>query len=232
MHFDPINLIEGRFGHVIVNGMVMTMALAASSWLLAMVLGICLAGIRLTERKALQSLVAAYVEYHRNVPTLVQLIVWYFGIPALFSRGVQIWMGRHHPEFLSATIALGLCQAAYFSEDIRSGLRALGAGQAEAARSLGMNYLGATRHIILPQAIRNASPALINDSILLFKNTSLAMVIGLPELMYATHDVASQTFRTFDSYSIATVLYMLGSLTLMALAGLLATRYRISGALS
>lgn len=232
MHFNPLSLLDGRYGHLIFQGVATTMELAASAWLLAMILGITLAIIRLTNRRPLRVLVAAYVEYHRNVPTLVQLIVWYFGVPALFPRNAQIWMGQHHPEFISATIALGMCQAAYFSEDIRSGLRALGVGQSEAARSLGMTYLGAMRHVILPQAIRHAAPALINDSVLLFKNTSLAMVIGLAELTYAVRDVASQTFRTFDSYLIATVLYLIGSLLLMALASLIGSRYRIADAKS
>lgn len=230
MHFDPITLLDGRYGHLIFQGITTTLELAASAWSLAMVLGLILAVIRLTHHEWVQRLVAAYVEYHRNVPTLVQLIVWYFGVPALFSRGVQIWVGRHNPEFLSAMVALGMCQAAYFSEDIRSGLRALGAGQSEAARSLGMTYLGSMRHVILPQAIRNAAPALINDSVLLFKNTSLAMVIGLAELTYAVRDVDSQTFRTFDCYFIATVLYLIGSLLLMALARGIETRYRLSRA--
>ncbi len=232
MHFDPLSLLDSRYGHLIFQGLATTMELAASAWLLAMVLGIALAIIRLTNHRPLRAFVAAYVEYHRNVPTLVQLIVWYFGIPALFSRGVQIWIGQHHPEFISATVALGMCQAAYFSEDIRSGLRALGVGQSEAAKSLGMTYLGEMRHVVLPQAIRHAAPALINDSVLLFKNTSLAMVIGLAELTYAVRDVASQTFRTFDSYLIATVLYLLGSLLLMALASLIASHYHPAKAAS
>ena len=230
MHFDPITLLDSQYGHLIFQGLATTMELAASAWLLAMVLGMILAVIRLTRHDWVRRLVVAYVEYHRNVPTLVQLIFWYFGVPALFSRGVQIWVGRHDPEFLSAMVALGMCQAAYFSEDIRSGLRALGAGQSEAARSLGMTYLGSMRYVILPQAIRNAAPALINDSVLLFKNTSLAMVIGLAELTYAVRDVDSQTFRTFDCYFIATVLYLIGSLLLMALARGIETRYRLSRA--
>jgi len=230
LYFDPLSLLESQYGPLILHGLVTTMELAASAWLLAMILGIFLAILRLTHHRWLQGLVAAYVEYHRNVPTLVQLIVWYFGIPALFSRGMQIWIGHHDPEFLTAVVALGMCQAAYFSEDIRSGLRALGIGQSEAARSLGMTYLQSMRHVILPQAIRHAAPALINDSTLLFKNTSLAMVIGLSELTYAVSDVNSQTFRTFDCYFIATVLYLLGCLLLMALARVFGTRYRLAAA--
>ena len=230
MHFDPVSLLDGQYGRLIFHGLSVTIELAVCAWLLAMVLAIVLTIIRLTDRPVLRRLVIAYVAYHRNVPTLVQLMVWYFGIPALVSEPTQILMARYNSEFLLAMIALGMCQAAYFSEDIRGGLRALGPGQNEAARSLGLTYLGSMRHVILPQAIRHAAPALVNNSILLFKNTSLAMAIGLAELTYAIRGVESETFRTFECYLIATALYLSGSLLLMAINRWIGRRYRIVGA--
>ena len=229
MHFDPLTLLDGRYGHLIFQGLRLTLELAGCAWLLAMTLAVVLTLIRLTDHPVLRRLVVAYVAYHRNVPTLVQLMVWYFGIPALFSDQTQIWIARYNSEFLLALVALGMCQAAYFSEDIRAGMRALGPGQIEAARSLGMSYLGAMRHVILPQALRHAAPALANNSILLFKNTSLAMAIGLPELTYAIREAESESFRTFE-HSIATVAYLSGSLLLMAAGeAWTAKRYRIAG---
>lgn len=229
MHFDPLSLLEGRYGELIFHGLCLSLELAMCAWLLAMILAVFLTIIRLTHRPLLQRLVIAYVAYHRNVPTLVQLMVWYFGIPALFSEKAQLWMARYNSEFLLALIALGMCQAAYFSEDIRTGLRALGPGQSEAARSLGMSYLGSLWHVILPQALRHAAPALVNNSILLFKNTSLAMAIGLSELTYAIREVESASFRTFECYLIATLFYLSGSLLLMAAGRWTAKRYRIIG---
>ena len=227
MHINPVSLLQGQYGRLILHGLVLTIELALCAWLLAMMLAIVLAVIRLTDRPIPRRMVIAYVAYHRNVPTLVQLMVWYFGVPALLSEATQIWLARYNSEFLLALIALGMCQAAYFSEDIRAGLRTLGPGQGEAARSLGMTYLGAMRHVILPQALRHSAPALTNNSILLFKNTSLAMAIGLPELTYAIRDVDSESFRTFECYMIASVLYLSGSLLLMALGGWIGRRYRI-----
>lgn len=98
-------------------------------------------------------------------------------------------------------IGLGLCQAAYFSEDLRSGLRSIPPGQAEAARALGHSYIGAMRHVLMPQAIRNAVPALVNHSVSLFKNSSLAMAIGAAELTHAVKEVESQSSWTPDASS-------------------------------
>ena len=229
MHFDPLTMFDGRYGQLIFQGLRLTLELAGCAWLLAMTLAVLLTLIRLTDHPVLRRLVVAYVAYHRNVPTLVQLMVWYFGIPALLSDQAQIWIARYNSEFLLALVALGMCQAAYFSEDIRAGMRALGPGQIEAARSLGMSYLGSMWHVILPQALRHAAPALVNNSILLFKNTSLAMAIGLSELTYAIREVESESFRTFECYLIATIAYLSGSLLLMAAGAWTARRYRIAG---
>ena len=223
-------MLEGQYGRLILHGLSLTVELALCAWLLAMVLGVLLAIIRLTDHPVPRRLVIAYVAYHRNVPTLVQLMVWYFGIPALLAERAQLGLARYNSEFLLAMIALGMCQAAYFSEDIRAGLRALGPGQSEAARSSGLTYLGSMRHVILPQALRHAAPALVSNSVLLFKNTSLAMAIGLPELTYAVREVESESFRTFECYLIATALYLSCSLLLMAVSSWITRRYRIVGA--
>ena len=146
-------------------GIRMTATVAIGSWLLAMALAIVLLTIRLTPSVIAQRCVAAYVSYHRNVPTLVQLMLWYFGISNLLPDAVQECLSDHDGEAIFAVIALGLCQAAFFSEDMRSGLRAVSAGQAEAARALGHSYVGSMRYVILPQAIRNAIPALVNHTV-------------------------------------------------------------------
>ncbi|MFP3570557.1 ABC transporter permease subunit, partial [Paraburkholderia sp. SIMBA_030] len=88
---------------------------------------------------------------------------------------------------------------AYLSEDIRSGLRSIPHGQFEASRALGLNFLTAMRHVVLPQALRKAMPPMINHTVLLFKNTSLAMAIGAAELTYVTRQVENETFLSFES---------------------------------
>jgi polar amino acid transport system permease protein len=157
-------------------------------------------------------------------------MLWYFGISSLLPGALQGWLGEHSGEALFAIIGLGLCQAAYFSEDLRSGLRSIPAGQAEAARALGHSYIGSMRHVLMPQAVRNALPALVNHSVSLFKNSSLAMAIGAAELTHAVKEVENQSFRAFESYLLATVLYLVISLLIMAVGAWLGQRSRVATA--
>lgn len=223
-------LLNADFGAMLVKGLQMTLKIAVGSWLLAMTLALVLLIVRLTPSRVAQRLVASYVSYHRNVPTLVQMMLWYFGIFSLLPDVLQGWLSAHNAEAILSIVALGLCQAAYFSEDLRSGLRAIPPGQAEAARALGHGYVGSMRYVILPQAVRNAVPALVNHSVSLFKNSSLAMAIGVAELTHAVKEVESQSFRAFEAYFIATVLYLAFSLLIMAMGAWLGRRYSIVGA--
>ena len=223
-------LLKPEFGAMLLHGIGLTLKIAAGSWLLAMAMALVLLVVRLTSNRIAERVVAAYVSYHRNVPTLVQLMLWYFGIFSLLPEVLQNWLSEHNAEALLSIVALGLCQAAYFSEDMRSGLRSIPAGQAEAARALGHSYIGSMRHVLLPQAVRNAVPALVNHSVSLFKNSSLAMAIGVAELTHTVKEVESQSFRAFEAYSVATVLYLVFSLLIMAAGAGLARHYRIAEA--
>ena len=223
-------LLKPEFGAMLLHGMALTLKIAVGSWLLAMSMAVVLLVVRLSANPVAEQAVAAYVSYHRNVPTLVQLMLWYFGIFSLLPDAVQAWLSNNNAEALISIVALGLCQAAYFSEDMRSGLRAIPPGQSEAARALGHGYIGAMRHVMLPQAVRNAVPALVNHSVSLFKNSSLAMAIGVAELTHAVKEIESQSFRTFEAYSMATMMYLLVSLLIMAVGAWIARRYRVSGA--
>jgi polar amino acid transport system permease protein len=224
-------LLNPEFSGMIVHGMEMTLIIFAGSWLLAMSLGVILLAIRMLPGRIADALVAGYVSYHRNVPTLVQLMLWYFGISSLLPDGLQLWLADRNGEALFAIIALGLCQAAYFSEDLRSGLRAVPKGQWEAARALGHSYVSAMTYILLPQAVRNAMPALVNHTVSLFKNSSLAMAIGVAELTHSVKEVENQSFRAFETYLIATVLYLVCSLLLMWVGYHLERRSRAAGAI-
>jgi len=223
-------LTNAEYSALLVKGITLTLMVAICSWMLAMSLALVLLTFRLTPMRWAQRLVAGYVAYHRNIPTLVQLMLWYFGIFSLLPDALQVWLSSHNAEAIFSIIALGLCQAAYFSEDLRSGLRAIPSGQSEAARALGHSYLGSMRHVIMPQAMRNAMPALINHSVSLFKNSSLAMAIGVAELTHAVKEIESQSFRAFESYFIATILYLALSLIIMAAGAWLTKRLSIRGA--
>ena len=223
-------LLKPEYVRMLLDGFVMTLVVAVGSWLLAMSLGILLLVIRLAPSRIAERAVAVYISYHQNVPTLVQLMLWYFGISSLFPDVLQEWLGEHGGEAIFAIISLGLCQAAYFSEDLRSGLRSIPHGQTDAATALGHGYISAMRFVLMPQALRNALPALINHTVSLFKNSSLAMAIGVAELTYAAKEVENQSFRTFETYLIATLVYLAASLSLMALGAWLNRRVRPVGA--
>lgn len=211
----------------LVHGAQFTIALFVACWVLAVGVGILLAVLRISGLPFAERAVAIYVAYHRNVPILAHLFLWYFGISTLLPAALQSWIGNHGGEFIFAAIAIGLYMAAYFSEDIRSGLRSVSSGQTEAARSLGMSFLTAMRHVVLPQAINIAIPTFTNHTIVLFKNTSLAMALGAAEMTYVVREVENETFLTFEAYVVATVFYLAISLVLMAVGAAAARRVRL-----
>jgi polar amino acid transport system permease protein len=228
--FDLRGVLSGQYLGWFLIGLATTIALTCAAWCLAMTMGIVLTLIRMIPFRPFEWLVALYVEYHRNVPLLVQIFVWYFGVPSLLPRPIRQWINIHHGEFLLATVALGLAAAAYIAEDIRSGIRSIPKAQNEAARSIGFGYLGAMGYVVLPQAIRIAVPPLINQTLLLFKNTSLAMAIGVGELTYRTREVESYTFKTFEAFAVATAIYLAISFGIMACGAYAGRRLKLETA--
>jgi len=112
--------------------------------------------------------------------------------------------------------------SAYFYEDIRSGIRAIAATQVEAARAIGLNAVQALGYVILPQAVRVAVPPLVNRSVILLKDTSLAMVIGVTDLTYQTKHIENTTFQTFEVFTVATLIYLCLALSIAGLGAWLA----------
>jgi polar amino acid transport system permease protein len=215
---DFSSVLHGRYLEWLISGAIRTLELFATSWVIGFVLSLVVAALRSSGIRLFQSVASAFVGYHRNVPGLVQLFVWYFGIPQLLPTAWQQWInGVGSSEFIFATIALSLNAAAYMSEDLRSGIRSLPPQQMEAARALGLTYVSAMRKVILPQALRVAVPPLINQSLGLFKSTSLAMAIGVAEMTYASHQVENESFRTFEAFALASIFYWTGSFLIMGL---------------
>ncbi|MGJ7534100.1 MULTISPECIES: amino acid ABC transporter permease [unclassified Variovorax] len=220
-------LSRGEYPQWIWHGVLTMFELTLAAWLFAMALGMVLAVVRMADSRVAKALVASYVEYHQNVPMLVQVFLWYFGMPALLPHAAQQWLNAHNSEFLLAFISIGLCMAAYVSEGLRGGIRSIPKSQLEAARAIGLSYLQASRLVLIPQALRIALPTLVSHTVLLFKNTSLAMTIGVAELTYATREIESQSFKTVEIYLLSTVIYLGISLLIMTAGAGLESRYRI-----
>ncbi|WP_165720398.1 amino acid ABC transporter permease [Bordetella trematum] len=227
--FDFSAIFQGEYPVWLLRGLVTTLALAGLAWILAFVVGSLLAVIRLTGSPTANALISVYVAFHRNVPMLVLILFWYFGVPALLPQGIADWLNEHGSEFILSCIAIGLVMSAYVCEDLRSAVRAIPAGQVEASRALGLSFLRTMRCVVLPQAFRIAIPPLLNQTLLLLKNTSLAMAVGVTELTAVALEIENNTFRTFEAYAMVTVIYLLLSFMIMAGGALLQRRYRPLG---
>lgn len=223
---DFSTLLRGDHLTALGASLVTMVEVTGLAWLLAMAVGVVLALARMSPSVWLQRAVAAYVEYHQNVPMLVQIFLWYFGIATFLPKDLQQWLNRHGSEFVFAVVSIGLAMGAYVSEALRSGIRSIPASQLEAARALGLGYFQSFQLVVLPQALRIALPALISHTVLLFKNTSLAMAIGVAELTYVTREIENETFRTVEIYLVATAIYLAFSLAIMAAGSAIERRTR------
>jgi polar amino acid transport system permease protein len=223
-----MSLLDASQYQLLASGMAVTLQLFLVSWVMAFTIAVTLVVVRATNLAPCRWLVDAYVEYHRNVPLLVQVLFWYFGMPELLPEGFRLWLYQHNAEMSLAAIALALGSAAYIAEDIRSGLRAIPGTQFEAARALGASYLQCMRFVIVPQAVRISIPPLVGRALLLFKNTSVAMAIGVMELTYQAREIENETYRTFATFGAATLMYLLGSFLIMLIVSRIYARYRLN----
>lgn len=166
-----------------------------------------------------------FVESQRNAPLLAHMLFWYFGAPELLSDGTREWLYAHNAEAVAALVSLTLYYGAFMAEDVRSGIRAVPGVQLEAGRALGLGFLPAMRLVVLPQALRAAVPPLVSQTLNLWKDTSIATVIGVAELMYQAAKVEAATFRSFEAFTFATASYLAVSLLITALAAWLHRRH-------
>lgn len=227
-HIQFFSIFAGPYGEMLWHGIELTMVITLASWLLAVSMGLFIALMRISGIAWLSFLGSAYVSYQQNIPILVHIMFWYFGMPVLLPDTVQAWLNVNHGELILSSIAIGLCLGAYMSEALRSGFRAVSSGQYEAARSLGFGYAAAMKNIIVPQAFRAALPPFVNNSVLLFKNTSLAMAIGAAEMTYTIQYIQTATFQTIEVYMIAAVFYISTSIAIMMAGSVLERRLDIS----
>lgn len=182
------------------KGVGYTVVIAICSALFGIILGLLLALMRRSTNLVLHGLAVAYIEFIRGTPMMVQVMFVYFGIGAII---------QSMPAVVAGIIAISINSGAYVAEIIRSGIQAVNHGQVEASRSLGMSQKQAMRYVILPQAVRNIWPALGNEFITLVKDSSLASVIGVTELMYQTQLVQSATYKGVLPLFIAMLIYFI-----------------------
>jgi len=207
----------GQYLPMLLEGALVTIQLTASSFALALIMGLPLALARLYGPAWLKATALTYVEFFRGIPVLLLLFFLYFGLPAVsdyWGLGFSISLS----PFMAATLGLGLNYAAFEAENLRTAIQSIPKGQWEAAASLGMCRTLAFRRIIMPQALRVALPTLTNDLVALFKDTSIASVVALVELNKQYQILAKSSLKFVELGIITAILYLALSLPLGRLA--------------
>jgi glutamate transport system permease protein len=198
-----VHIILSHIGDLLA-GFGVTIELTLLGFVGAVILGTLLAVFRVVPVTPLRVVGAIYVEFFRNIPLLALLILVIFGLPDV---------GVTYSLFVSATICLALSGAAFVCEAMRSGINTVPVGQAEAARAIGLTFVQALRHVILPQAFRTMVQPLVNVFIGVALSSSLAAAVGVSELTNRTQQLNLKYAEAVGSFLVAGVLYLLLAMT-------------------
>ena len=174
----------------ILKGLEVTLKIVAVSALVGFILGTLLALCKIARVRVLNIAADLYTSIFRGTPLVLQLMIIYFGVPQM--------IGYDIPAFLAAVLAFSLNSGAYMSEIIRAGIQAVDKGQTEAAMALGVPYGKMMKNIILPQALKNILPALVNEFATLTKESAVVTVIGATDLMRRAYIVGGETFKYLE----------------------------------
>lgn len=220
---DSITYILINHGSQFVRGILMTLLLSLSGTVIGLVLAFFFVIIRTIKINKKDSEVVAfiktigikfvklYVNIFRGTPMMVQAVIIYYLLPVFIANlfGIpQEAVDKIFTITVSGIIIVSLNTTAYLVEVLRGGIEAIDKGQMEAARSLGFTYWGAMFNIILPQAIKNVLPSIINEFIINIKDTSVLNVIAVAELFFVTQDIKMKYFRTYEPFLISALIYL------------------------
>ena len=205
----------------LLEGAKMTVFLAVLALFFGTLIGLLSALMRLSRFKVLNGISWFYTWVIRGTPLLVQLFVWYFGLPSI---GIEL------NAFVAGVFALSLCEGAYISEIFRAGIQSVDKGQREAAYSLGMTHFQSMRRIVLPQAFKIVLPPYGNECITVLKDTALVSTITLVELMRQGQLADSVHFRSMEIYLMVGVIYLLMTSVIMVLIYFLEKKFNLKKA--
>ena len=198
------------------SALLVTLETTVCSLLLGLLLSVPLSLCKISNIRPLQWFAAVYTSIFRGVPLLVQVFMMYFGIPLV--------LPVKFTAFQAGTLVFAMNSAAYISESMRGGIKAIDRGQYEAAMALGVHYPGMMKDIILPQAIKSVLPSLVNEFISLLKNTTLIASIGLVDILRVGQLIQSRTYRAFEPFFAISVFYYVLVMGLSFLGKLLERR--------
>jgi glutamate/aspartate transport system permease protein len=223
---------SGTWIHYLVIGLLWTLATALAAWVIALVVGSVVGTLRTTPMKWVVRLGNAYVEIFRNVPLLVQMFLWFFVFPELLPQRLGDAVKQMPPpwgSYMPAVLCLGLYTSVRVAEQIRAGIQSLPRGQMMAATALGLTMPQAYRYVVLPMAFRIILPPLTSEFLNVIKNSSVALTIGLLELTGRARAMQEFSFKVFEAFAAATVIYLLTNLIVVLLMRMLEQKVRVPG---
>jgi arginine/lysine/histidine transport system permease protein len=189
----------------LIGGILVTLEIAIAAALLGSLLGLVFS--LLSRKKGLLQIgIKAFIDFFRGTPLLFQLAFFHYGIPQI--------TGIVPTPYISALIVFSLNSSAYLAEILRAGIESIDKGQIEAAHALGINNWDISFNIIIPQALRNVLPAIMNEFITLVKETSVVSLIGLTDLMRRQQIVSAATYRIFEPLLVIGVIYLIMNIVL------------------
>lgn len=221
----------GTYFDWVITGIKWTMLVSLCAWVIAFTVGSVLGVMRTTNVPWLNGPATAYVELFRNIPLLVHMFIWYFVMPELVPKSLGLWMkqGMPMPEFWSAVFALGFYTASRVAEQVRSGIQSIPRGQTNAALATGLTMPQVYRHVLLPMGYRIVIPPLTSEFLTIFKNSSVALTIGVLELTAQARTISEYTFRTFEIFTLATVVYVVITMVVVVLMQFVERTVRVPG---
>jgi glutamate/aspartate transport system permease protein len=222
----------GTYLQYLIVGLGWTLATALAAWVIALAIGAIVGTIRTTPVKWLVRLGSLYVEIFRNIPLIVQMFLWFFVVPELLPDALGDWIKQMPPpwgSYLPAVMCLAIFTSVRVAEQVRAGINSLPRGQRLAGIANGLTETQAYRFVILPQAFRIILPPLTSEFMNVIKNSSVALTIGLLELTGRARAMQEFSFRVFEAFTAATVIYLLTNLIVVLLMRALESKVRVPG---
>lgn len=213
-------------------GLRLTAMLSLSSWLIALAWGSVMGVLRTVPNRVLYAISTVYVEVFRNVPLLVQLMIWYFVIPELVPASLGTWFKQLDPflqQFLAAMLCLSFFTGARICEQVRAGIESLARGQRAAGLALGLSLRQTYQHVLLPMGFRIIVPPLSSEMVNLVKNSAVASTIGLLELAAMGRQLVDYTAQAYESFAAVTLLYVALNLVILGFMRWVEEKARVPG---
>jgi glutamate/aspartate transport system permease protein len=222
----------GTYLQYLIVGLGWTLVTALAAWIIALAIGALVGTLRTTPYPWVVRAGNLYVEIFRNIPLIVQMFLWFFVMPELLPQALGDWIKQMPPpwgSFIPAVLCLGIFTSVRIAEQVRAGINSLPRGQSMAGTALGLTLGQSYRYVVLPQAFRIILPPLTSESMNIIKNSSVALTIGLLELTGRARAMQEFSFRVFEAFATATVIYLLTNLVVVLLMRGLERKVRVPG---